>query len=120
MTSKKVPEDDFYKRPRFKDFDEFQAYRKACAQESQRAVAAKKHCPLRKDDQLFARSVQVGSKWILCDIVVRTEGTIEFWVKQYKEREPIEPNGTHRSFTLVLELEVKKSEEANHFHDPYW
>jgi hypothetical protein len=57
-----------------------------------------------------------------CDVVVRAEGTIEFWIKEYNERRPLEQNCTHHSFALVLELGIRENDEdgTDEFNDVYW
>ena len=124
MTTSHFHEEDFSRRPRFKNRDELRAYRRACEQEYQRAIAAKRNCPLRSDDQLFTKSIQVGRECVVCDIIIRAEGMLEFWVKpQNDEPDPYEPRGTHHSFSLVFELGCKKGEkegEQDFFYDTCW
>ena len=124
MTTSNFHEEDFSRRPRFKSRDELRAYRRACDQECQRAMVAKSNCPLRKDDRQFTKAIQVGRECVVCDIIVRAEGSIEFWVKpQNDEPDPNEPRGTHHSFSLVLELGLKKGEEEGEpdfFYDTCW
>jgi len=119
MTPANSHEDDQFGTPKFKSLEEHQAYRKACAREYHRAIAAKKRCPVRKDDWATSRTVNVSGRWMQCRVVLRTEGTIEFWLKQYDELNPVEPKGTHQSYTFVLELGIKEDEEGEYLYDAY-
>ena len=81
------------------------AYLKEANDEQNAIKEAKKRRPLQKDDRMFRKTAVIDGKAFWSSVVVRADGSIEVWMKRYRDDDdaPIQET-THVGFELISHL----------------
>ena len=94
---------------KFKNPEDLLVYSKELYEEESRIKEAQKRRPLRENDQMFRNFTAIDGMSFLYSIVIRTDGSIEFWMKRFfvDEDESLQDT-TQKTFTLAAHLRRKE------------
>ena len=94
---------------KFKDTKDLLVYLKEQCEEEDRIKEAQKRRPLRENDQIFRNFTVIDGMSFLYSIVVRADGSIEFWMKRFLvDEDECLQDTTHETFTLAAHLRLKE------------
>ena len=90
----------------FTNPEDLLAYLQEMKAEEDRIKETQKRRPLREGDQFFRMSAVIDGMTFWSSVVFRTDGSVEFWMRRYREEDTDEEvcDTTHRLFTLVQHL----------------
>lgn len=100
----------------FTNIEDLQTYLQEMVAEEDRIKEAKKRRPLREGDQLFRRIVVIDGKAFLSSVVIRTDGSMEFWIKRFFieiEEDEFMSIPTHETFELAAHLQPRQDDERS-------
>jgi len=98
-----------YRLRKFRNLEDLQDYLKAQYEEEERIKEAQKRRPLRGNDQMFRQATVIDGISYLSSIVVRTDGSIEFWMKRFLvDGDDCLQDTTHETFTLAAHLRPRE------------
>jgi len=96
----------------FKTAGDLLAYLKECCAEEDVIKEAQKRRPLRKGEQMFRRAAVIDGSSFLSSVVIRTDGSIEFWMRHFLvDEDSALQDETHRTFELVAHLRPQEPTE---------
>ena len=81
--------------------------------EEEQIKEAKQRRPLHEGDQLFRQTFILDGKAYWSSVVIRADGSVEFWIKRYEDSD-FDSDGrvetTHKGFTLATILTPRTGE----------
>jgi len=98
----------------FTSLEDMQAYFQELQDEEDRIKEAQKRRPLREGDQMFRRTAVIDGKTFLSSVVIRMDGSMEFWIKRFLiEEDELMSVPTHETFELAAHLQPKQNTERS-------
>ena len=89
----------------FETIEDMQAYLQEMIAEKDRIKEAQKRRPLQKDDKLFRKTAVIDGTAFLSSVVVRADGSVEFWMKRFLvDEDEVLQCTTHENFELISHL----------------
>ena len=91
---------------KFKNPEDMQTYLQEMIAEQDRIKEVQKRRPLRQDDRMFRKIAVIDGTAFLSSVVVRADGSIEFWMRRFLvDEDAVLQCTTHESFELVNHLQ---------------
>ena len=96
-----------WRKRKFKNGAALRRCLKEAYKEERVVKVLQKRRPLRKGDKIFRCTVVIDGKAFWRSVVIRADGSIEFWMKRYIDADTAVHKTTHEGFELVAHLQPK-------------